>query len=123
MIFFVLIYSYVRYALIIKVIIDKKECLFEQTINISTIKVSKGLYLLNKPTNFFPVLLPFFLFYVLVFFLLFIQSDNIVLGDFYVDDFSLTQKWIHHCQIPGVLTSFYTVVLIQLLFEVRLWSF
>lgn len=54
---------------------------------------------------------------------MFIQSNDIVFSDFDVDDFSLTEEWVHDCQVPLVLSGFDAVVLAQLLLELLLGGF
>ena len=73
--------------------------------------------LFNQPTDFFSVLFPLLFIEILFVFLGFIQLDDIVLGDFNVDDLSLAQKWVHNSDIPLVLTCLDTVVLTELLLE------
>ena len=77
---------------------------------------SDGLDFLNKPADFLPVLFPFVPFEVLFVLLMLVQLDDIVFGDFNVDDFPLAEKGIHDSQVPLVLAGLEGVVLAELLF-------
>ena len=48
-------------------------------------------HLLRQLNNLFPILFPFILLQSLIIFLMLIQFDNISLGDFNIDDFSLAE--------------------------------
>lgn len=48
-------------------------------------------HLLRQLNNLFPILFPFILLQSLIIFFMLIQFDNISLGDFNIDDFSLAE--------------------------------
>ncbi len=61
--------------------------------------------LLNEFSNLLSVLFPFIFIEVFLILLMLIKSDDIVFCDLNVDDFPLTEKWVHDGEIPLVLTG------------------
>jgi hypothetical protein len=83
---------------------------------------SDGLNFFNKLGDFFSVLFPIVVIEIRVIFLVFIEFDNIILIDFDVDDFPLTEKGVDNGEVPLVLSGFDSVVLVELEFELLLWG-